>query len=300
MPAEQVIVVTGASSGFGAMTVRALADAGHNVYAGMRDIAGRNAKAAEQAAQYADAHSVELHAIEMDVSAQTSVDAAVDTIISTEQHLDVIVHNAGHMVLGPLESFTTEQLASVYDTNVLSTHRLNRAALPHLRNQRDGLVVWVGSTSTRGGTPPYLGPYFAAKAAEDALAVTSAAELARFGVDTVIIVPGSFTRGTNHFANAAHPEDVDVAAGYEPLYGDLLEQVSKKLADLAPPDQDPAEVARAIVRVVGMTKGTRPFRVHIDPADDGAETVNRVGDLVRREFYRRIGLDDLLAPATSV
>jgi NAD(P)-dependent dehydrogenase (short-subunit alcohol dehydrogenase family) len=299
MSSEKVIVVTGASSGFGAMTVRALSDVGHTVYAGMRDIAGRNAKAAEEAADYANEHSAKLRAIEMDVSEQASVDAAVETIVSTEEHLDVIVHNAGHMVLGPLESFTTDQLVSIYDTNVVSTQRLNRAALPHLRNQRDGLVVWVGSTSTRGGTPPYLGPYFAAKAAEDSLAVTSAAELARFGVDTVIIVPGSFTRGTNHFANAGHPKDVDVAAAYEPLYAGLMDQVSKKLADLAPPDQDPAEVARAIVRVVGMTKGMRPFRVHIDPADDGAETVNRVGDLVRREFYRRIGLDDLLAPATS-
>jgi NAD(P)-dependent dehydrogenase (short-subunit alcohol dehydrogenase family) len=299
MPAKQVIVVTGASSGFGAMTVRALADAGHTVYAGMRDIAGRNAEAAQEAADYANQHSVHLRVIDMDVSEQASVDAAVRTIISTEVRLDVIVHNAGHMVLGPLESFTTDQLVSIYDTNVLSTQRLNRAALPHLRNQRDGLVVWVGSTSTRGGTPPYLGPYFAAKAAEDSLAVTSAAELARFGIDTVIIVPGSFTRGTNHFANAGHPDDADVVAAYEPLYGGLMDQVSKKLADLAPPDQDPVEVARAIVRVVGMTKGTRPFRVHIDPADDGAETVNRVGDLVRREFYRRIDLDDLLTPATS-
>jgi hypothetical protein len=129
--------------------------------------------------------------------------------------------------------------------------------------------------------------------------VTSASELARFGVDTVIIVPGSFARGTNHFANAGHPDDVGVVDAYESLYGGLTDQISKKLADLAPPDQDPAEVLRAIVRVVGMTKGTRPFRVHIDPADDGAETVNRVGDLVRREFYHRIGLDDLLAPATS-
>jgi NAD(P)-dependent dehydrogenase (short-subunit alcohol dehydrogenase family) len=298
MPAEQVIVVTGASSGFGAMTVRALADAGHSVCAGMRDIAGRNAKAAKEAADYASEHSVLLRAIELDVSEQASVDAAVETIISNQERLDVIVHNAGHIVLGPLELFTTEQLASIYDTNVLSTQRLNRAALPHLRNQRDGLVVWVGSTSTRGGTPPYLGPYFATKAAEDSLAVSSAAELARFGVDTVIIVPGSFTKGTNHFANAGHPEDVEVAHAYEPLYVGLIDQISKKLAVLAPPDQDPEEVARAIVRVVGMTKGTRPFRVHIDPADDGAETVNRVGDLVRREFYRRIGLDDLLAPAT--
>ena len=163
MPADQVIVVTGASSGFGAMTVRALADAGHRVYAGMRDTAGRNVKAAQEAADYASEHAVALHAIEMDVSEQASVDAAVETIITTEKRLDVIVHNAGHMVLGPLESFTTEQLVSIYDTNVVSTQRLNRAALPYLRNQRDGLVVWVGSTSTRGGTPPYLGPYFAAK-----------------------------------------------------------------------------------------------------------------------------------------
>ena len=151
LPAKQVIIVTGASSGFGAMTVRALADAGHDVYAGMRDIAGRNAKAAQEAADYASEQSVDLRAIEMDVSEQASVDAAVQTIISTEERLDVIVHNAGHMVLGPLESFTTDQLMSIYDTNVLSTQRLNRAALPHLRNQRDGLVVWVGSTSTRGG-----------------------------------------------------------------------------------------------------------------------------------------------------
>jgi NAD(P)-dependent dehydrogenase (short-subunit alcohol dehydrogenase family) len=152
---------------------------------------------------------VDLRAIEMDVSEQASVDAAVETIISTEERLDVIVHNAGHMVLGPLESFTTDQLVSIYDTNVLSTQRVNRAALPHLRNRRDGLVVWVGSTSTRGGTPLYLGPYFAAKAAEDALAVTSAAELARFGIDTVIIVPGSFTRGTNHFASPHVPDGIE-------------------------------------------------------------------------------------------
>jgi NAD(P)-dependent dehydrogenase (short-subunit alcohol dehydrogenase family) len=70
------------------------------------------------------------------------------------------------MVLGPTEAFTPEQVAAVYDTNVLSTQRVNRAVLPAMRAQRDGLVLWVGSSSSRGGTPPYLGPYFAAKAAE--------------------------------------------------------------------------------------------------------------------------------------
>ena len=157
MPAKQVIIVTGASSGFGAMTVRALADAGHNVYAGMRDIAGRNAEAAQEAADYASEQSVDLRAIEMDFSEQASVEAAVQTIISTEGRLDVIVHNAGHMVLGPLESFTTDQLMSVYDTNVLSTQRLNRAALPHLRNQRDGLVALGRFNKYQRGNPAVPG-----------------------------------------------------------------------------------------------------------------------------------------------
>lgn len=294
----KTIVVTGASSGFGAMTVRALADAGHVVYAGIRDLDGRNKPAAEDAAAYARTHSVDLRALELDVSDQHSVDTAVAAIVAEVGRLDVVVHNAGHMVLGPTEAFTPEQIISVYDTNVVSTQRLNRAALPHLRAQRDGLVVWVGSTSTRGGTPPYLGPYFAAKAAEDSLAVSYAAELARFGIDTTIIVPGSFTTGTNHFAHAGHAEDSEVAASYEALYSGLLDQVAKKLADLAPPEADPAEVARAIARVVDTPKGHRPFRVHIDPADDGAETVNRVGDLVRRDFYRRIALEDLLQPSS--
>jgi len=296
---SKTIVVTGASSGFGAMTVRALADAGHTVYAGMRDLAGRNHTPAETARAYATVHAVDLRPVEMDVSDQASVDTAIATALHEAGHIDVVVHNAGHMVLGPTEAFTPEQLAAVYDTNVLSTQRVNRAVLPHLRRRRDGLVVWVGSSSTRGGTPPYLAPYFAAKAGMDSLAVSYAAELARFGVDTSIIVPGAFTTGTSHFVNAGHPEDTDTALAYETEYAGLMDQVGQRLAALAPDEADPQEVARAVVRVVDAPKGQRPFRVHIDPSDDGAETVNAVGDHVRIEFYRRLGLEDLLRTRLS-
>ena len=292
-------VITGASSGFGALTARALADAGYTVYAGMRDTAGHNAEQVDAAKQYAAANGVDLRTVELDVSGQESVDAAVETILSEQGELDVIVHNAGHMVTGPTEAFTPEQLAELYDTNVLGTQRLNRAALPHLRARRSGLVIWVGSTSTRGGTPPYLAPYFAAKAGMDALAVSYAGELARFGIETSIIVPGSFTSGTNHFAHSGHPDDERVADEYEALYPDLMAQVGQRLAELAPPDADVGAVAKAIVEVVDMEHGTRPFRVHIDPADDGAEVVNAVADRVRAEFLRRVGLEDLLRPGVA-
>ena len=299
MCTPKVILVTGASSGFGALTVRALADAKHIVYAGMRDIGGRNAQAAEAARLYAIQHGVALRPIEMDVSDQASVDGAVAAVLAETRRIDVVVHNAGHMVLGPTEAFTPEQIAAVYDTNVLSTQRVNRAVLPAMRARRDGLVLWVGSSSSRGGTPPYLGPYFAAKAAEDALAVSYAAELTRFGIETTIVVPGSFTSGTNHFANAGRPADEYIAMAYETEYAGLMDEVSRKLAELAPAEADPSEVARQIVKVVDMQKGSRPFRVYVDPADDGAEDVFRVGDRVRQWFYQRIGLSGLLSVNSS-
>jgi NAD(P)-dependent dehydrogenase (short-subunit alcohol dehydrogenase family) len=295
MSTPKVVLITGASSGFGAMTARALADAKHVVYAGMRNIGGRNARAAESARRYAVQRGVTLRPVEMDVSDQASVDAAVGAVLAEAGRVDVVIHNAGHMVLGPTEAFTPEQLAAVYDTNVLSTQRVNRAVLPALRARRDGLVIWVGSSSSRGGTPPYLGPYFAAKAAEDALAVSYAAELTRFGIETTIVVPGSFTSGTNHFANAGRPADEHIATAYETEYAGLMDEVGRKLAEMAPDDADPSEVPRQIVKVVDMQKGSRPFRVYVDPADDGAEDVFRVGDRVRQWFYQRIGLVDLLS-----
>jgi NAD(P)-dependent dehydrogenase (short-subunit alcohol dehydrogenase family) len=294
------ILITGASSGFGALAARALARADHTVYASMRETTSRNAPQVAAAEAYAREHEVDLRTIELDVASQPSVDAAVTQIVSEHGALDVVIHNAGHMMFGPAEAFTPEQLADQYDTNVLGTQRVNRAVLPHFRARRRGLVLWVSSTSTRGGTPPYLAPYFAAKAGMDSLAVTYAGELARWGIETSIIVPGAFTTGTNHFAHAGAPADTARAAEYAAgPTATLADDTMKGLAAAAPADADVSTVADAIVRVVAMPEGTRPFRVHIDPADDGAETVNAVADHIRAEFLRRIGLGDLLKPTVQ-
>jgi NAD(P)-dependent dehydrogenase (short-subunit alcohol dehydrogenase family) len=228
------------------------------------------------------------------------VDAAVAQIIETHQRLDVVVHNAGHMVLGPSEAFTPEQVAELFDVNTLSTQRLNRAALPQLRRQGHGLVVWVSSSSVKGGTPPYLGPYFAAKAAMDSLAVSYAGELARFGVETTIVVPGAFTSGTNHFQNAGHPQDAEVAKAYDAHYAGLPQQVGAALAKLEPADADVADVARAIVAAVDAPYGQRPYRVHIDPSDDGSAIVSGVADRMRAQLLERAGLGDLLKVVPSL
>jgi len=291
---KKIIIVTGASSGFGRLAVEELGKAGHAVYAGIRDIAGRNAPTAADLAKRAANAGPDLHPVEMDVTDDASVDAAIASVIAEQGRIDVIVHNAGHMVLGPAEAFTPDQYASVFDVNVLGAQRVNRAALPHLRARRSGLVVWVGSSSTRGGCPPFLAPYFGAKAAMDAIAVSYAGELIRFGVDTSIIVPGAFTRGTNHFAHAGKPFDVARATLYDEEYGALMESVNQRLGALLPEDADAGDIARAIAAVVDTPAGERPFRVHIDPSKDGCEVVAAVADRIRVEFYHRIGLESLL------
>src|ERR1700732_3435663 len=295
---KNIIVITGASSGFGALAARALAAAGHTVYASMRETAGRNAAQVKELQGYAVEHSVDLRTIELDVSSQKSCDAAIQEIISKNGRLDVVVHNAGHMVFGPAEAFTPEQLAELYDVNVLSTQRVNRAALPQLRQQRKGLVVWVSSSSTAGGTPPYLALYFASKAGMDAMAVQYARELALWGIETSIIVPGAFTGGTNHFPHSGTPAAKERAAEYEAgPYKGYGKKIQEAFAAIVPPDADAGSVADAIVRVVDAPFGKRPFRVHIDPTQDGADVAFAVMDRVRTEMLHRVGLGELLTPA---
>ena len=298
MSNSKIILITGASSGFGRLTAEALARAGHIVYASMRDVAGRNAK---NAAELAAIPGSDLRPIELDVQSEASTEAAVAKIIAESGRIDVLVHNAGHMMFGPAESFTPEQFAQQYDVNVLGTQRVNRAALPHMRAAKQGLLVWVLSSSSAGGTPPYLSPYFAAKAAMDALAVQYARELSRWGIETSIVVPGAFTKGTNHFAHSGSPADTARLAEYEAgPYKDFGAIIQKAFGEIVPEDADPAGVADEIVDLVGMEFGTRPFRLHYDPSQDGADITFGVMDRVRAEMLHRVGMSDLLKPAKLV
>ena len=295
----QVCVVTGASSGFGELAARALAKAGHVVYAGIYAPDGNIKPFEDTARAFAKEHSVDLRSVELNVLLESSISAAIDTVMKApEGRLDTLVHNAGHMAYGPAEAFSTKQFMDLYDINCVSTQRINKIVLPHMREARQGLLVWVSSSSARGPNSPFLAPYFAAKAAMDSLAQTYAGELTRWGIETSIVVPGVFTKGTNHFATSGAPEDKDIVKQYleDGPYKGYDEQVMKGSVGLAPPDEDPEDVARAIVDVVNAAYGKRPFRVHVEPGDDGSAVVNGVADRVRREFMRNLGVGDLLVP----
>jgi NAD(P)-dependent dehydrogenase (short-subunit alcohol dehydrogenase family) len=98
---NKVVIVTGASSGFGRLSANAVARSGHTVYASMRETSGRNAPQVAELQKFAKNNNIDLRAIELDVQSQESVDRAVTKIISAHGHIDVVVHNAGHMDFGP-------------------------------------------------------------------------------------------------------------------------------------------------------------------------------------------------------
>jgi len=296
---KSVILVTGAGTGIGKLSAQALAEAGHIVYATMRDVEGRNKARADALRALADEKSIQLHPLELDVLSQDSADVAAATIMREQGRIDVVMQNAGHLVVGPSEAFTPEEMMKVFDTNLFGAQRVNRAVLPYMRSQQSGLVLWISSTTTKGGFPPFMGPYGAAKAAMDSLAVTLSYELVRFGVETSIVVPGAFTSGTDHFPSAGKPADVATAAQYS-RYDGVMDQIGARLTELTPPDADPQAVADEVVRIVGLESGSRPMRSVIDFVCDGAKEVLEVSERVRIEFAKRIGMGDLLATKASV
>jgi hypothetical protein len=123
---------------------------------------------------------------------------------------------------------------------------------------------------------------------------TASVALARWGIETSIIVSGAFTRGTNHFAHAGTPADKSRAEEYDSgPYKHFSGNIMKGFSSIVPPDADVTAVAGAIAKVVDTPFRKRQFRVHVDPTQDGAEVVNMVSDRLRTEFLRRIDLSDL-------
>jgi NAD(P)-dependent dehydrogenase (short-subunit alcohol dehydrogenase family) len=179
---SNTVLITGAGSGFGLLAAKTLAKAGHVVYGGLHSSRQSTDTNKDDAPPVRD--------LVLDITDEKSIDAAIKKILSEAEQLDCVIHNAGHMGMGPAESFSAEQFHQYYEINAVGAHRLNQAVLPVMRKAGRGHIVWVSSSSARGGSGPLLAPYFAAKAAMHSLALTLSTEIACWGIETTIVVPG--------------------------------------------------------------------------------------------------------------
>jgi NAD(P)-dependent dehydrogenase (short-subunit alcohol dehydrogenase family) len=188
-----VVVITGCSSGFGKLTALEFARRGNRAFATMRNTAKDGPLQAEAAAA-----GVSVEVLQLDVNERASVEKAVAEVIGRAGRIDVLVNNAGISTQGPIEDFDDDEIAAVFQTNVFGVIRMARAVLPHMRAQKSGTIVTVGSLSGKVAAP-YGGIYAASKHAVEALSDALYYEVHPFGIRVVLIDPGGFeTEITNN------------------------------------------------------------------------------------------------------
>lgn len=290
-----VVLVTGSNSGFGRLTVEALARRGHAVFAGVRGSAGKNAGAAGELRGLAEAEGLPLRVVDLDVTDDASVEGAVGEVVATGGRIDVVVNNAGSIYAGPIEAFTAEEARRQFDVNVFGALRVNRAALPRMREQGDGLLVQVGSLTGRLALP-YSGLYGASKFALEGLTEAYRHELAPFGVEAAVVEPGTYP--TELGSKLVEPADVARIAPY----GEHLQAFFGHFASAAGlPGGDPREVADAVVGLVEAPPGGRPLRVVVAPGgqDRAVVALNEKAEEAAKDLIDAMGLGPVLAGAAS-
>jgi len=289
----KVVVVTGASSGFGNLTVLELARRGHKVVATMRDVEGRNAKVRKDLIDAAKAEGHGVQVLEMDVADEASVNATIDQVVKQHGKIDVLVNNAGLMPVGVTEAYTVADIERLFAVNFFGAVRADRAVLPHMRAVGSGLLVHV--TSLMGRVVfPFFGTYSASKFALEGLAEAYRYELKGFGIDSVIVEPGPFP--SNLISSSPEPSDQAVLASYgevAAIPGQIKAHANDGQDEANPPR--PQRVADAIAELVEATE-RRPLRTVVMPEglDFGVHRLNEAVRPIQNEMLTSFGMSEML------
>jgi NAD(P)-dependent dehydrogenase (short-subunit alcohol dehydrogenase family) len=286
MSVERTVLITGCSSGFGRVTAMTLARAKCRVFAGMRDVGGRNAANAGEVRALAEKQSLPLSVVELDVNDDGSVDRAVAEVLQAAGRIDVLVNNAGLTVRGLVEAVNLEQTRRIFETNVFAVQRMNRAVLPHMRQRGSGLLIHISSQAGRVVLPG-LGMYSASKAALEALVESYHYELAGQGIDSILVQPGAFATAIGQNADKAADEvrEASYGAGAD---------IPKTLMTNLGTRQDPQQVADAILGLIEMPAGQRPLRTDVGVTSDFVARLNAFTIEIQRGILDVFGLTSLI------
>jgi NADP-dependent 3-hydroxy acid dehydrogenase YdfG len=250
---SKTILITGASNGFGRDMAETLTRAGHTVYASMRGLQGKNREAAEAL------QKLGIKTVELDVTNDASVEAAVKKVLAEAGKIDVLINNAGIASAGVTEAFTTDQAKAIFNTNVIGLLSVTRAVLPSMRQKRAGLVINIGAILGRV-TFPFFGIYGASKMAVEALTDSLRLEVSQFGGEIGQIPAAMFKTFMSMFQAENGPK--------------------------------PHDIAEAVAKLVAQPKGSRAARTVVGLAF-GADKVNSDVAPVQAQAVEALGLGHL-------
>ena len=246
MPAKQVILITGASSGIGRATAIEAVRRGHQVFASARrreDLADLTAKGIETLA--------------LDVTDPVSIERGVAATLAAAGRIDALVNNAGYGQYGAIEDVSDEEWRAQFDVNVFGALAVLRAVLPGMRAARGGTIVNVSSLAGKV-TVPFAGPYCASKHALEAISDALRVELAPWRIRVVVVEPGPIQ---THFGDRSRQATARILATpgpYSSFYGNA-QRASEK--DFQRGRRRPEAVARVIVGAIESKRPRTRYRV---------------------------------------
>ncbi len=280
------ILITGCSTGFGYDAAKYLAEKGHHVYATMRNVNDKNIEFATELKKLASSKGLKLEVVEMDVTSDASVEAAMTKIPS----VDVLINNAGRGFGGPIEAFTSAECLAQLDLNIVGNIRVAKAVLPGMRAQKSGLIIQISSIAGRVAVPGF-GIYNASKWGVEGLSEAMRYELAPLGIDVAIVEPGPFS--TNFFPSIIPAGDAEIASAYKHVAGfseTFGNNVMAAFADENAPT-DPMIVVRIFENLINAPAGSRPVRT-IAGLDFGVQGINDALEPFRKGILGGFELSD--------
>lgn len=237
MPQQKVILITGASSGFGRLAAEKLADRGHRVYGTSRRLR--------------PPEGLKHRMLVLDVRDDASVRSAVEQVLAEAGQIDVLINNAGYALSSLIEEAGIDQAKEVFETNFWGIVRMTKAVLPAMRSRRRGRIINVSSLAGLFGVPGE-GFYSASKFAIEGYSESLAPELHPYGIDVVLVEPSYFRTGFDQ----ARTQAADPIDDYDPIRG----RVMAAFEEGARRGGDPAEVAGLLVRIVEMSRPRLRYR----------------------------------------
>ncbi|UOE46799.1 oxidoreductase [Mucilaginibacter sp. SMC90] len=235
MKTQKIILVTGASKGFGLEIVKTALAAGDKVIATVRNKADQLASSLN--------NDPNLLVVTMDVTNEAQVKAAVAEGLLRFGKIDVVINNAGYGIVTAIEEATDAEVKAQYETNVFGLLNVVRAALPHLRAQRSGHIINVSSLFGFDAIPGWA-LYGSTKFAVEGISKGLAAELEPLNIKVTVVEPGLFS--TEFLSAESYSASKNIIADYATTVGPM-----RAVADQLHGNQpgDPKKLARVVVDI---------------------------------------------------
>lgn len=231
---NQVILITGASSGIGKETAIRFANQGFTVYG-----------AARRTDRMEDIRAMGIHVLAMDVTNDASMVEGVQKILDNEKRIDVLINNAGYGSFGAAEDVPLEEARYQFEVNLFGLARLTQLVLPTMRAQHSGCIINLSSVAGVI-SQPHGAWYHATKFAVEGWSDCLRMELKQFGIHVVLIEPGAIQSEWNSIAR-----DNLIKRSGNTVYKDLATKhatMLKKADELI--SSGPATIAKAIEKAV--------------------------------------------------